>query len=153
MNKEETIKEMAMISLGFDVVVNHAYTGNMSQYFMLRELYQIWYGEKKRGYIFHTGTQSTYSMQWNVNDPYPDLKISSDELARKISKVCENNKTNFRCTNIRPAMLDTEKSRLKPHWQGNGVRGKDFIKIIEFLYRLPEDLCISQIVLAAKNDV
>ena len=143
---------IANLSLEYDAVLNHAYTGDMSQYHMLRLLYQTWYNEGKDGYIFHTGTYSTYSMQWNVNSQYPDIKISSDELARKISKRCENNKAKFRCTNIRPGMLDTEKSRLKPHWKGNGVRGKDFAKLIEYLYNLPEDLCVPQIVLAAKND-
>ncbi|MHA1817070.1 MAG: hypothetical protein ACTSX1_13800 [Candidatus Heimdallarchaeaceae archaeon] len=148
----EDRREIARKSLSMDAVLNHAYTGDMSQYYMLKELYTTWVNEKKKGYLFHTGTYSTYSMQWNVNSSYPDIKGASDELARKISKRCENNKTNFRCTNIRPGMLDTAKSRLKPHWKGSGVRGDDFARIIEFLYNLPEDLCIPQIVMAAKND-
>jgi len=145
-------RDIADMSLEYDAVLNHAYTGDMSQYMMLKLLYAFWNKEKKSGYIFHTGTYSTYSMQWNVDSTYPDIKGASDELARKISKRCENNKTNFRCTNIRPGMLDTEKSRAKPHWKGNGVRGKEFCQLIEFLYNLPDDLCIPQIVLEGKND-
>jgi len=148
----KTRRTIANISLEYDAVLNHAYCGDMSQYYMLTELYHVWDTAKHDGYIFHTGTYSTYSMQWNVNSPYPDIKRSSDELARKISKRCENNKTNFRCTNIRPGMLDTPKSRTKPHWKGNGVKGEDFAKLIEYLYNMPEDLCVPQVVLAAKND-
>lgn len=149
---EKSREEIVEISLEYDAVLNHAFTGEMSQYIMLRDLYQGWKKAGHDGYIFHTGTYSTYSMQWNVNSSYPDVKISSDELARKISKQCENNKVKFRCTNIRPGMLDTEKSREKPHWKGHGVTGFDFSRVIEFLYNLPKDLCVPQIVMAAKND-
>ncbi|MHA1872620.1 MAG: hypothetical protein ACTSVB_00790 [Candidatus Heimdallarchaeaceae archaeon] len=151
-NNKEMRSEIALISLSYDAVLNNANSASLSQYFMLKELYDIWNKNNHKGYIFHTGTYSTYSMQWNVNSSYPDFKSSSDELARKISKRCENNKVPFRCTNLRPGMLDTPKSREKDHWKGNGVRGEDFAKIIDFLYQLPEDLCIPQIVMAAKND-
>ena len=144
--------EIAEKSLSMDAVLNHAYTGDMSQYYMLKALYDVWSKANHKGYLFHTGTYSTYSMQWNINSPYPDIKGASDELARKISKRCENNKVPFRCTNIRPGMLDTEKSRQKPHWKGNGIRALEFCKLIEFLYNLPEDVCVPHIVLAGKND-
>ena len=147
---EKIRRTIANISLEYDAVLNHAYCGDMSQYYMLKEIYDVWKTAMHDGYIFHTGTYSTYSMQWNINSSYPDIKGASDELARKISKQCENNKVRFRCTNLRPGMLDTPKSREKDHWKGNGVMGVDFARTIEFLYDLP--LCVPHIVLAAKND-
>jgi len=150
--KKEDVERISELSLEYDVVLNHAYTGDMSQYRMLYRLYQVWEKANKRGYIFHTGTYSTYSMQWNVDSDYPDLKMACDELCRKISKRCENNKVPFRCTNIRPGMLDTEKSRKKPHWAGNGIRGEQFAQLIDYFYNLPDDLCIPQIVLEARKD-
>lgn len=145
----ETIAEM---SLDFDAVLNHAYCGDMSQWHMLKKLYEVWRDANKKGYIFHTGSYSTYTINWNPDSSYTDLKKASDELARKISKRCENNVLPFKLTNIRPGMLDTPRSRAKPHWEGNGIRGIDFAKLMEYLYNLPWDLCVPQIILEAKHD-
>jgi NAD(P)-dependent dehydrogenase (short-subunit alcohol dehydrogenase family) len=151
--KDERVRRtIANISLEYNAVLNNAYCGDMSQYYMLRELYEVWKTGLHDGYIFHMGTYATYSANWNPDSNYTDMKMTSDELAKKISKRCENNKLRFRCTNLRPGMLDTPKSRLKPHWEGNGIRGIDVAKIIEFLYNLPKDLCIPQIVMQAKHD-
>ena len=116
---ENTRRTIANISLEYDAVLNHAYCGDMAQYMMLRELYNVWKTASHVGYIFHTGTYSTYTINWNPNSNYTDMKMASDELAKKISKQCENNKVPFRPTNLRPGMLDTKKSRQKPHWEGS----------------------------------
>jgi len=146
-------REIAEMSLEYEAVLNHAYCGEMSQYMMLRQLYNHWKDADHEGYIFHTGTYSTYSINWDPDSNYTDMKKASDELLKKMSKKCENNKHKFRCTNLRPAMLDTPKSRLKPHWEGTGVTGEDFAKIIEFLFNnVTDGLCVPEIVLSQKHD-
>ena len=144
--------QISGMSVEFDAVLNNAYCGDMAQYIMLKQIYNEWINEDHDGYIFHMGTYSTYSVNWNPNSSYTDMKLASDELAKKISKQCENNKHKFRCTNLRPGMLDTPKSREKPHWEGNGISGLVMAKTIEFLYNLPKDICIPQIVMQAKHD-
>jgi len=152
--KDEKVRRtIANISLEYNVVLNHAYCGDMSQYMMLKELYKVWKNAKHIGYIFHTGTYSTYSINWNPESNYTDMKKASDELSKKISKQCENNILPFKITNLRPGMLDTKKSRLKPHWEGNGFKGIDFAKLIEYLYNLPWDICIPEIVVQTKHDI
>jgi hypothetical protein len=148
----EKRKEIANLSVEYDAVLNHAYCGRMEQYSMLKEIYNCWSEIDHKGYIFHTGTYSTYSVNWNPKSNYTDMKLATDELAKKISKQCENNIHQFKCTNLRPGMLDTPRSRLKPHWEGNGIKGQDMAKIIEFLYNLPWEVCIPQIVIQAKHD-
>lgn len=151
-NISEDRNRIVEISLDYDAVLNHAHAGGLSQSMMLRYLYLGWSNHKKSGYIFHTGTYATFSLSMSVEHMYAAVKSAGDVICRQISKQCENNREPFRLTNLRPAMLDTAKSRLKPHWEGNGIRGEDYAKIIEFLYNLPEDVCIPEMVMMAKHD-
>lgn len=141
------IKEM---SLDFDIVVNHAFCGDNSQNFMLKELIDHWKFENKQdGYIFHTGTISTYYIKhdWNMYSVY---KGQGDEIAKRAAKKCQHGAYPFRVTNIRPGMLDTEKSRNKPHWPGSGVKNTTYIDIIKYLYNLPKEVIIPELVLETR---
>lgn len=142
-------KEICEISLNYDCVVNHAYSGNENQFNMLKELISFWKEEKKGGYIFNTGTINTYYTKndWNL---YPIYKLQQDELCKRTAKKVQENQYPFRITNIRPGMLDTLKSRKKSHWPGSGVTSDNYCKVINFLYQLPEEVVIPEFIIETR---
>lgn len=151
----ESRQKIAQKSLDYDVVINHAYCGDFSQVLMLKDIYNIWRDHhKKGGYILNTGTIATYRFYTQKQDDwwfYASTKIGLDTLSNYINHACSWNKDlGFRITHIRPGMLDTEKSRKKPHFK-NGIRGEDYCRLIEYLLSTPEDLLISEITMDARG--
>lgn len=147
--KEDIRKDIAKMSLDYDAILNHAYCGDNSQTQMLHQLINEWDNNKKTGYIFNTGSVSTYydKGDWNM---YPLLKSVQDDLIKRAAKKCQWNGFKFRITNIRPGMLDTERSRQKDHWGGSGVTGTTFCNIIDYLYNLPNEVIIPEIILETR---
>lgn len=148
-NKDDDRKRILEMSLEHNAVLNHAYSGNNSQSTMLIELIEYWKENNKDGYIFNTGTVNTYFSN-NRWDLYPIYKMQQDEICKRAAKKFQENAYPFRITNIRPGMLDTEKSRQKPHWPGSGVTGDTYCNIIQYLYNLPKEVIIPEIVLETK---
>ena len=143
---EKTRSDIAELSLEYDIFVNHAFAGDDSQTELLKSIFTLWRETKKAGYIFSTGTYGTYCS--NGIDPiYIELKAKLDQAHFDLSRKVEIEDLPFRLTLLRPGMLDTEKSRRKPHWHGNGVRGEDYARIIEFLYDMPRDVQVSNLVI------
>ena len=142
--------KIVMMSSDYDIIINHAYSGNTNQANMLFELVQHWVDNDIQGYIFNTGTISTYYQKhdWNT---YPVNKEMCDNLVKRAAKKCQEGQFKFRITNIRTGMLDTEKSRKKSHWHGNGITGMDFINIINFLYNSDKNLIVPEIVIETRT--
>ena len=113
------------------------------------------YGEnqRKKGYIINTGSISSYRFNNKKDEKWwfmSAVKKGLDELINYMSEAAAGRENiQFRITNIRPGMLDTERSRQKPHFKA-GIRGEDYCRLIEYLLSTPEDLIISEIVLEAK---
>ncbi len=153
--RSESRQEIAQKSLDYDVVVNHAYCGDFSQILMLKDLYQAWCDNRKEGgYLLNTGTIATYRFDHKKKDDwwfYVSTKAGLDIFSNYMNHGCSwNSDLRFRMTNIRPGMLDTEKSRQKPHFK-NGIRGEDYCRLIEYLLSTPEDLMISEITMDARG--
>ena len=146
-------KKAADLSLNYDVVVNHAYTGDFSQILMLKELCSLWKEKGKEGYIIHTGSMSSYRFNDRKDEKWwfmAAAKKGSDEFINYLSHASAwREEIKFRITNIIPGMLDTEKDRKKLHFKA-GVRGEDYCQLMEYLLSTPKNLIISEIVLEAK---
>lgn len=145
--------KIADLSIDYDVVVNHAYTTDNSQLYMLQLLVNKWIANNKQGTIINTGSISTYrpyfkdSMQWWN---YTSTKASVDSLCYLVSKKCQENKYGFRITNIKPGMLDTLESRKKPHFT-KGVSGEEYCKLVELIINMPAHICIPEIAIESKD--
>ncbi len=156
---------IAKHSLNYDLVVNHAYTGShgvpdatlddgpadVSQTFMLKALYDEWKEANHKGYLFNSSSDS--SMLWRMKPGkdviYAAMKASQNAVSQFISRDVQEANVRMRYTNIIWGMLDTELSRVKPHYN-NGVRGEDVCKVIETLYNLPEDCLIPEFIMEAR---
>ena len=143
--------EIAALSLQYDVVINHAYTGDFSQFFMLKELVSLWTEKGKEGWIIHTGSMSSHRFHSGKDEKWRFMaaaKKASDEFIRyAAAEAAHRSDIKFRITNIIPGMLDTPKDRQKPHFKA-GIDGARYCRLIEFL--LSSDLVISEIVAEAK---
>ena len=156
---------IAEISGTYDICVNHAYSGthgipnatlddgpaDISQTFMLKALYDRWKETNWHGYLFNSSSDSsmTYRMKPGKDIIYAAMKASTNAVSQFISRDVQENNVRMRYTNIIWGMLDTEKSRAKPHYN-NGVRGEDICKVIETLYNLPEDCLIPEFIMEAR---
>lgn len=145
--RQESIrKDIAKLSLDFDVFINHAYTRDESQNLLLREVADLWIEQEKTGYIFNTGTFGTFRPD-GIDADYIDIKSKLDEIHHQYVQRINQGELTFRMTLLRPGMLDTERSRSKPHWRGNGIRGTDIAQLIQAFYNLPSDLNIADVVM------
>lgn len=149
----EERKKIAHLSLKYDVVVNHAYTGDFSQIWMLKELCSLWKEKEKEGYIINTGSMSSYRFNDRKDEKWwlmAAIKKGSDEFINYLSHgAVWREDIKFRITNIIPGMLDTEKDRKKPHFKA-GVRGEDYCQLLEYLLSTPKNLIISEVILEAR---
>ena len=150
--KDEDRTTIANLSLDYDVVVNHAYSGDFSQTLMLLNLFETWVEAKHKGYLFNSGSDSSkiYRMKSSKDPMYAVLKASQNTLSHFISRNIQEGNTPMRYTNIIYGMLDTEKARARPHYK-NGVRGADICTVIEMLYNLPTDCLIPEFVMEARD--
>jgi len=145
--------KIADLSLEYDVVVNHAYTSDNSQLYVLQLIIDKWISVNKKGILINTGSISTYrpyfkdTMKW-FN--YTATKTSVDSLCYLVSKKCQEGKYNFRITNIKPGMLDTIESRNKQHFT-SGVSGVEYCKVVELIINMPEHICIPEIAIESKD--
>jgi NAD(P)-dependent dehydrogenase (short-subunit alcohol dehydrogenase family) len=150
-------KKIAYISDEYDICINHAYSDSDeepiggSQAFMLKEIYDRWKETNWSGYLFNSSSDATkiYRMKSGKNMMYSAMKASVNVVSHYISRDVQEGNVRMRYTNIIWGMLDTEKSRSKPHYN-NGVRGEDICKVIETLYYLPEDCLIPEFVMEAR---
>jgi len=142
-------KKIVKASLEYDVVFVHAYSRTDNQFNMTKEIAEAWQNHNHSGHIIVTGSISTYydSFKGNiVNWEYTSHKSALDRFCKILSKKFSEGAVDFKITNIKPGMLDTEKSRKKPHFK-RGIAGDVFCKIIENILTLPKDIIIPELVI------
>lgn len=146
--KEDDRTRIVEESLECDIFVNFAHNGHYSgQPQLLYDIFALWEAKKKPGYIINMGTYSTYSSGQKFRR-YAVVKKALDTANQQCCKKIENGLVPFRMTNLRPGMLDTEKSRQKDYWGGVGVTGDSICATIDWLVSTPGELLIPEMVLA-----
>jgi len=146
-------EKIAQNSLAYDIIVNHAYTVENHQLDMLSAVVNTWIDNSKSGIIINTGTISTYRDIFKDSETwrrYVANKAALDSYCKGVAKRCQENKFKFKITNIKPGMLDTEKSRSKPHFT-TGITGNDYCQLIEFILSTPDNICLPEIVIESKE--
>lgn len=145
---EEVRQKLVTKSLDCDIFVNLAHNGHFSgQTQLLYDLFASWESKRKSGYIINIGSYSTYSVP-PVFKRFAVIKHGLDVASRQCCRKLENSRLPFRITNLRPALLDIEKTRAHPQWKGAAVSSRNIAQIIEALYRSPEDLLIPEVVVS-----
>ena len=148
------IKAIAERSLGYDIFVNNAFDGpphepwaNFAQTNLLYEVYQQWKANGKQGYIFNIGSVG----EKHIKEPEPMFETyrTSKAALAHASKQCtaafKNDLVRFKTTLITLDRLDTDLSRSRPTWTGNGVSCQDVAKFIEYATGINSNSCVEEI--------
>ena len=144
-------------SLEYDVFINNAFDGppqepwaNFAQTNLLLKLFLEWKKHNKQGWIFNIGSIASDDVV-SPNPEWETYRISKKALesaSLQCSRAFRKNEVQFRTVLIKPDRLDTELSRSRSNWTGNGVDCKDIVKFIEYCFTLQSNTQIDQITIS-----
>jgi NAD(P)-dependent dehydrogenase (short-subunit alcohol dehydrogenase family) len=148
------IKEIAQKSLNYDIFVNNAFDGpphepwaNFAQTNLLYEVYQQWKDNNKHGWIFNVGSvgEKTIKEPDPMFETYRASKAALAHASKQCTAAFKNDLVKFKTTLITLDRLDTELSRSRPSWTGNGINCNDVAKFIEYATSINNNSCIEEI--------
>lgn len=145
---------IANMSLEYDVFINNAFDGppqeewaNFGQVHVLEAVYDAWSKHNKQGYIFNIGSVGEKHVV--AREPsFETYRVAKAALAHA-SKQCtasfKANKVPFKTTLVTLDRLDTELSRSRPTWTGNGINLNQVSNFIKYAGTLDHNTCIEEI--------
>lgn len=147
------VKDIAEISLDFDVFVNNAFDGppqedwaNFAQAQLYMAVYDAWKAAGKSGYIFNIG--STGSKSIVAPEPrfetYRVSKAALEHASRQGTQAFKQNLVPFKTTLITLDRLDTELSRSRSNWTGNGLNLNDISNFIQYATTVSENSVVEE---------
>lgn len=152
--KQEDIQRIAEESLQYDVFINNAFDGpphepwaNFAQTNLYMAVYNAWKNANKQGWIINIG--STGSKQIVAPDPafetYRVSKAALEHASKQGTQAFKQNKVPFKTTLITLDRLDTELSRSRANWTGNGINLSDVCEFIDYGTNINYNTCIEEI--------
>ena len=153
---KDITKDIAAIvedSVHFDVFINNAFDGppdtewaNYGQVNLLQAVYKCWKSLNKKGWIINIGSVGERSIV--APDPefetYRVAKSALRHASLQCSQAFKNNIVPFRTTLITPDRLDTELSRSRDSWTGNGIDCTDIARFIEYIVDLNSNTVVDE---------
>jgi NAD(P)-dependent dehydrogenase (short-subunit alcohol dehydrogenase family) len=138
---EQAVKLIAQQSLNYDVFVNNAFDGppqeawaNFAQTNLYMAVYDKWKDAGKSGHIFNIGSVGEKHVV-AAEPRFETYRVAKTALAhasRQGTQSFKQNLVQFRTTLITPDRLDTELSRSRPTWTGNGIALTDISNFIRY---------------------
>tara|TARA_R110000796_G_scaffold196670_1_gene313067 strand:+ start:349 stop:933 length:585 start_codon:yes stop_codon:yes gene_type:complete len=141
-------------SLEYDVFINNAFDGppqethaNFGQSVLLIKMFNTWKENNKKGFIFNIGSIASDDIvapepSWET---YRVSKKSLEAASLQCSRAFRHNQVLFRTTLIKPDRLDTELSRSRGNWTGNGIDCNDIVNFINYCFEMKENSQIDQV--------
>ena len=148
------IKLIAEKSLDYDIFVNNAFDGpphepwaNFGQTNLLYEVYQQWKANNKQGWIFNIGSVGEKSIKEPepMFETYRTSKAALAHASKQCAAAFKNDLVKFKTTLITLDRLDTELTRSRPNWTGNGVDCQDVARFIEYATNINRNSCIEEV--------
>jgi NAD(P)-dependent dehydrogenase (short-subunit alcohol dehydrogenase family) len=132
---------IAQKSLEYDIFVNNAFDGppqepwaNFAQVQVYMAVYDAWKAASKIGYIFNIGSVGSKS----IVSPEPRFetyrvsKAALEHASKQGTQAFKQNAVPFKTTLITLDRLDTDLSRSRLNWTGNGVALQDITDFIKY---------------------
>ena len=147
-------KEIAEQSLEFDIFINNAFDGpphepwaNFAQTNLLYEVYQTWKANDKQGYVFNIGSVGAESIvsPEPMFETYRTAKAALAHASKQCTAAFKNDLVKFKTTIITLDRLDTELSRSRPSWTGNGVDCTDVAEFIDYATSINSNSCVEEV--------
>lgn len=153
---ESARQELARASLDCDVFVNNAFDGpfqeawaDFGQAQLLWTVASRWQQEGKKGHIINIGSVGAERIV--APDPaFETYRVSKAALRHhslQWTEAFRQNQVQFRTTLISPDRLDTELSRSRPTWTGNGIDVLDICRYIQLVTETQSNTCVGEIVM------
>ena len=150
------VDKIATLSLEYDVFINNAFDGppheahaNFAQSKLYFAVYDMWKNANKTGYIFNIG--STGSKSIVVPEPrfntYGVSKAALEHASKQGSMAFRKNEVPFKTSLISFDRLDTELSRSRPNWTGNGINMNDILNIVKCCLISGNNTCMDEVTL------
>jgi NAD(P)-dependent dehydrogenase (short-subunit alcohol dehydrogenase family) len=147
------VDSIAAMSLDYDVFVNNAFDGppqeswaNFAQSQLYFAVYDAWKTVGKTGYIFNIGSSGSKSIV--APEPrfetYRVSKAALEHASRQGTQAFKQNQVPFRTTLITLDRLDTELSRSRPTWTGNGITLDDISNFIRYSFTVSANTVIEE---------
>jgi len=145
---------LAEISLDYDVFVNNAFDGpfqetwaDFGQVKLLFEVANLWKQNNKAGYIINIGSSGSEDVvapepSWET---YRVNKVALKHHSLQWTRAFKQNQTLFKTSLITVDRLDTELSRSRATWTGNGVDLLDVKSMIDLCTSSQPNTCIGEI--------
>jgi NAD(P)-dependent dehydrogenase (short-subunit alcohol dehydrogenase family) len=145
---------IANLSLEYDVFINNAFDGppqeewaNFGQVHVLESVYDLWSKNNKTGHIYNIGSVGEKHIV--ARDPsfetYRVAKAALSHASKQCTASFKANKVPFKTTLITVDRLDTELSRGRPTWTGNGVNLEDISNFIKYSTSINQNTCIEEV--------
>jgi len=146
-------QEISALSLDYDVFVNNAFDGppqeswaNFGQTQLYMAVYDAWKAADKSGWIFNIGSVGEQSIvapepRWET---YRISKAALSHASRQGSQAFKQDQVRFRTTLLTLDRLDTELSRSRPTWTGNGQALEDISNFINYTTNINANTTIEQ---------
>jgi MoaA/NifB/PqqE/SkfB family radical SAM enzyme len=147
------LKSIAEMSLKYDVFINNAFDGppqedwaNFAQAQVYMAVYDAWKAAGKSGHIFNIG--STGSKNIVAPEPrfetYRVSKAALEHASRQGTQAFKQNLVPFKTTLITLDRLDTELSRSRPTWTGNGIDLTDISNFIQYATAVSQNTVVEE---------
>ena len=147
--------KIAKTSLDYDVFINNAFDGpfqepwaHFGQTNLLYSVASLWKEQCKSGHIINIG--SVGSEEVVAPEPafetYRISKIALKAHSRQWTRAFKENKVAFKTSLLTLDRLDTELSRSRPNWTGNGFNTADICLYIELITNAAPNVCIEEII-------
>jgi MoaA/NifB/PqqE/SkfB family radical SAM enzyme len=152
--KNEDIQRIAQKSLEYDVFINNAFDGppqeawaNFAQTNLYMAVYDAWKNANKQGWIINIGSSGSKSIV--APEPrfetYRISKAALEHASKQGTQAFKQNKVPFKTTLITLDRLDTELSRSRSNWTGNGIDLTDVYNFIDYGSNINPNTCIEEI--------
>lgn len=152
--KSEDIQRIAQKSLEFDVFINNAFDGppqeewaNFAQTNLYIAIYDTWKNANKQGWIINIGSSGSKSIiaPEPRYETYRTSKAALEHASKQGTQAFKQNIVPFKTTLITLDRLDTELSRSRPTWTGNGIDLTDVYNFIDYGSNINPNTCIEEI--------
>jgi hypothetical protein len=157
----QNVDAIAAMSLDFDVFVNNAFDGppqeswaNFGQAQVYMAVYDAWRAANKTGWIVNIGSVGEKSIV--APEPrfetYRVAKAALKHASQQGTAAFKINQVPFKTTLITLDRLDTELSRSRPNWTGNGVNLQAVSDFIRYGQALDANTVVEEITLYCNLD-
>jgi hypothetical protein len=146
---------IADLSLGYDVFINNAFDGpfqepwaDFGQTQLLWCVADVWRENRKNGIIINIGSVGTETVA-APDSAFETYRVSKTALkthSLQWSRAFKEDRVLFRTTLLTLDRLDTELSRSRTTWTGNGINLDDVGDCVELVLRTESNTCIEEIV-------